>query len=109
MLGSTFLIDDGAVRFVGTDYANPELDMKATKRMPKYGDINIELTGLVSNIQPVFSEESGQYDDTDVMSLSVWEACFELTESEGDGELHFEQPFQCDFVPRWCHRWQHGG
>ena len=48
MLGSTFLIDDGAVRFVGTDYANPELDMKATKRMPKYGDINIELTGMVS-------------------------------------------------------------
>ena len=86
MLGSTFLIDDGAVRFVGTDYANPELDMKATKRMPKYGDINIELTGMVSDLQPVFSEESGQYDDTDVMSLILFgKPVSELTESEGDG------------------------
>lgn len=86
MLGSTFLIDDGEVHFVGTNYSNPELQMKATKRLPKYGDINIELNGLVSNMTPVFSEESGQYDDTDLMSLILFgKPVSELTESEGEG------------------------
>jgi autotransporter translocation and assembly factor TamB len=87
-MGKGFSIDEGSISFVGSDYLNPELRMRAVRRFGRYGDVVVNANGSASAMDLAFSSENGpsDYSQTDILSLILFgKPTSDLAESEGQG------------------------
>lgn len=84
LLNASFDLESGgAINFVGGDYDNPILDLRAVRRTAEYGDVNVDITQDVDHIKVDFSAD--QYPDpSDALSLVVFGVpTSQLTDKEG--------------------------
>jgi hypothetical protein len=83
IMGSSFDLTGGTLSFLGADYANPQLDIKAVRHTGAYGDVAAAISGSVDEMAIAF--QSDDYpDQTDIVSILLFgKPASELAESEG--------------------------
>ena len=84
-MGVGFNIDSAKISFVGEDFSNPILMLRAIRPAGEYGNIIADLTGTAGSPKMSFSSEGGpqSYDQTDVMSLLLFGKPASVASSEG--------------------------
>ncbi|MBL8618840.1 MAG: translocation/assembly module TamB domain-containing protein [Deltaproteobacteria bacterium] len=83
IMGSTFDLTGGTLSFLGADYANPQLDIKAVRHTGAYGDVAAAITGSVDEMGIAFQSEDYP-DQTDIISILLFgKPASELADSEG--------------------------
>lgn len=83
VMGATFnLSNDGTINFVGEDYANPILNLSASRHTSGYGDVSVKITQDVNHVKVDFSADDYS-DPSDALSLVVFgKPASELTDVE---------------------------
>jgi len=73
----------GVVRFTGSDYQNPELDLSATHETNGYGDVTVDISGTVEAMSLQFRSSEGLSEKDIAALLLLGRPTSELGEGEG--------------------------
>ncbi|MEE2751858.1 MAG: translocation/assembly module TamB domain-containing protein, partial [Myxococcota bacterium] len=84
VFGAEFDVDrGGVVRFTGSDYQNPELDLSATHETNGYGDVTVDISGTVEAMSLQFRSSEGLSEKDIAALLLLGRPTSELGEGEG--------------------------
>ena len=84
VFGSEFQVERGGViRFTGTDYTNPEVDLTAVHETTQYGDVSVDISGTLEALTLAFRSSVGLNEKDIAALLLLGRPTSELGEGEG--------------------------
>jgi autotransporter translocation and assembly factor TamB len=84
VFGSEFQVERGGViRFTGTDYTNPEVDLTAVHATTQYGDVSVDISGTLEALTLSFRSSVGLNEKDIAALLLLGRPTSELGEGEG--------------------------
>ena len=84
VFGSEFEVERGGViRFTGTDYTNPEVDLTAVHETTQYGDVSVDISGTLEALTLAFRSSVGLNEKDIAALLLLGRPTSELGDGEG--------------------------
>jgi autotransporter translocation and assembly factor TamB len=84
VFGTEFEVERGGViRFTGTDYTNPEVDLTAVHQTTQYGDVSVDISGTLEALTLAFRSSVGLNEKDIAALLLLGRPTSELGEGEG--------------------------